>query len=156
MSRWNPQEPIDLVLSRTIIDESGCWLFQGRPNKNGYATVHKNLSVHRTSYEYFVGPIPGEMVVDHACHDPEICQLGGGCPHRRCVNPDHLRLLTTEENVRRAYSAYAERTHCKNGHEFVPENMYVQPNRSGRVCRLCMLKAQREYQERKKQNPVDA
>ncbi len=32
-----------------------------------------------------------------------------------------------------------EKTHCKNGHEFTPENTYIPPGRFHRKCRACML-----------------
>jgi hypothetical protein len=28
-------------------------------------------------------------------------------------------------------------THCRNGHEYTPENSYMNPHNSGRTCRIC-------------------
>jgi hypothetical protein len=54
------------------------------------------------------------------------------------VNPDHLEPVTHKENLMRGYTQarfHSEKTHCKNGHEFTPENTLqgvVQ-----RYCRAC-------------------
>jgi hypothetical protein len=32
---------------------------------------------------------------------------------------------------------HAAKTHCKNGHEFTPENTYIRPDNGGRQCRAC-------------------
>jgi hypothetical protein len=70
------------------------------------------------------GPIPPGLYVDHACHttDPD-CAGGPNCPHRRCVNPDHLELVTDDENRRRARNrqhqetqhAMTDNTHTEEG-----------------------------------------
>lgn len=41
---------------------------------------------HRVAYESLHGVIPAGMTVDHACFNT------------RCVNPDHLRLMSLAEN----------------------------------------------------------
>jgi hypothetical protein len=40
-------------------------------------------------------------------------------------------------------------THCKNGHEFTPENTYMRTKHGRRGCRACIAAAQRRYQARK-------
>lgn len=77
---------------RIAVDESGCWIWTGATT-TGYGSFkpqHDRPAVlaHRFSYELHVGPIPSDMEVDHVCHTP------------RCVNPDHLRLLTHADNSR--------------------------------------------------------
>lgn len=46
------------------------------------------VGAHRASWTHFFGPIPVGMTVDHVCRE------------RTCVNPDHLRLMTNEDNAR--------------------------------------------------------
>ena len=51
-----------------------------------------------------------------------------------CVNPGHIEAVTNQENVRRGAAAV---THCRNGHEFTPENTYLTPRDGYRQCRAC-------------------
>lgn len=48
------------------------------------------------------------------------------------------------------------KTHCKNGHEFTPENTAVKPYWHGvgahRVCRACAKEQKRAYNQRKKES----
>lgn len=44
----------------------------------------------------------------------------------------------------------AERTHCKNGHEFNEENTYIQPKSQKRCCRICQSN---RVKERRKTEP---
>lgn len=82
-----------------------CWLWVGASNPvNEYGTIHVrahpdtgqpiNAYVHRFSYEMHVGPIPPDMTIDHLCRN------------KKCVNPDHLEVVTREENSRRGAVAY--------------------------------------------------
>lgn len=70
-----------------------CWTWTGTKNK-GYAKIvygGKPRAVHRETYRMFNGQIPDGMVVMHKCDNPS------------CVNPLHLKLGTSEENVREAH-----------------------------------------------------
>lgn len=68
-----------------------CWLWTAGTNGRGYGIMgitrpRSTAYVHRLSYEHFHGPIPEGAEVAHACDV------------RRCVNPDHLSLMTHQEN----------------------------------------------------------
>lgn len=83
----------------------GCWKWN-RVNSgdDGYGTFRENgrkTKAHRYSYERTYGPIPDGAHLDHICHDPKTCKGGDTCPHRACVNPDHLAITTHASNCRR-------------------------------------------------------
>lgn len=68
-----------------------CWLWTGpvRSKKSHYGRFqigNKKVAAHRYSYELHVGPIPEGLYLDHICHNPP------------CVNPDHLRPVTSKQN----------------------------------------------------------
>lgn len=71
---------------------NGCWEWQGRIEKNGYARIRlensrERVLVHRLSYELTVGSIPkGKLVL----HD---------CDNRRCVRSSHLFIGTQKNNM---------------------------------------------------------
>ena len=88
---------------------------------------------------YYNGDIPADMVIDHLCHNPETCAGGDTCEHRRCVNPDHMQLVTASENNKKTVRVLKFRTHCKNGHELL-NNIYEYNSKQGkrRGCATCM------------------
>lgn len=129
-------------MSKIEVQPNGCWYWIGTITKDGYGvfSTGNNKLAHRVAYEHFIGEIPEDMHVDHLCHTADPTCLGGrGDPHRRCVRPECLEVVTPSENHRRgnAPSAInARKTHCDRGHEFTPENTY-RPKKGGRECRAC-------------------
>lgn len=111
-----------------LVDDNGCWLYQGKIDSHGYARYDDKL-VHRITYEDAFGPIPKGLEIDHLCRI------------RRCINPEHLEAVTHAENVRRGISGQVNRarmlarTHCARGHEWTPENTMQTPRQ--RKCRAC-------------------
>jgi hypothetical protein len=99
--------------------ETGCLLWRTRPHlKYVQVSWHgRSALAHRLVWEETHGPIPEGMTIEHTC--------GRG----RCMNVDHMTLLTRGDNVR-AY--YAKQETCKRGHA------YTGTNRQGwRVCNPC-------------------
>lgn len=77
------------------VDGAGCWNYNGYITKFGYAgkvrsSDGKAKSAHTVAYERKHGiMLPRRTALDHLCRN------------RRCINPDHLEVVTTAENVRR-------------------------------------------------------
>lgn len=65
---------------------SGCWLWEGAVQANGYGVAGRKLA-HRQSWEDHHGPIPEGMSVLHKCDV------------RSCINPDHMFLGTQQDNL---------------------------------------------------------
>ncbi|HKY57619.1 MAG TPA: HNH endonuclease signature motif containing protein [Aeromicrobium sp.] len=117
--------------ARFSVAASGCWEWNGYRDKGGYGRFSldgQSRLAHRVSYALFVGEIPEGLTLDHLCRN------------RCCVNPSHLEPVTQRINNIRGLgptSVNAHKTHCKRGHEFTPDNIYVHPTNGGRVCRIC-------------------
>ncbi len=116
---------------------SGCWLWIGHVNDNGYGLFHlngRNVRAHRFAYEHYRGPVPEGLDLDHLCRN------------RACCNPDHLEAVTRQINIKRG--AIGSKTHCVRGHEFTKENTGTRTERrhGGRYCRACA----REKEQRRR------
>lgn len=118
-----------------------CWEWIGELNKDGYGRflvkeTQKYWMVHRLALSLVGIRIPKNKVVDHICRN------------RKCVNPEHLRIVTPYENIMDERSLAMgrlnkEKTHCVRGHEFEKVGYYLiatspyKKDRTSRVCKEC-------------------
>lgn len=79
------------ALKGYIVDDSGCWIWQGTIGAGGYGVLKtqggKPDKAHRVSYRIHVGDFPIGAHVMHSCDNPP------------CVNPDHLTIGTRSANM---------------------------------------------------------
>lgn len=159
---WTPEERF--VKLHEVGDPEDCWEWQGPISSPGYAVLNLGkrhvpegvrpwVYAHRYSWEFYMGPIPEGLQVDHVCFN------------KRCVNPNHLDPVTPRENTRRAkhlalatqaqnFAHLAFRTHCPNGHELTVENTWYRGDSKTKRCRTCKREqttaCKRRIRERKK------
>lgn len=85
--------PLELIRFLNKVERnkrSGCWVWTGYKDENGYGqfkTRGRAHWAHRISFATFVRKIPKRKQVDHTCRNPS------------CVNPDHLCLLDHGKNA---------------------------------------------------------
>lgn len=113
-----------------------CWLWTAGLMPSGYGSTnygapdYRTGLAHRVSWELLRGPIPAGMHLDHLCRVT------------RCVNPDHLEIVTPWENTNRGYgwavagSYQRDKTHCPQGHAYDEANTHKGGKR--RTCRACL------------------
>lgn len=74
------------------VDKTGdCWLWTAGTNVGGYGYIRvkgKTVLAHRFSWQLAGGEVPVGRFIDHR-HT---------CP-KSCVNPNHLRVVTTKQNM---------------------------------------------------------
>lgn len=129
------------------IDENGCHIFDGCKGPKGYGHVRRKnpttgkwrtYPAHRWQWIEKHGDLPPDISVCHSCDNPP------------CINLEHLWIGTNKDNHNdkmakgRARGPNSYKTHCKNGHEFTPENTRQYAGR--RHCRTC----NREYMQRRR------
>ena len=139
---WQSIKPENLA-KHLLVDVAGCWLWQGKLLWNGYGYFvyeRRTTLVHRFLFEQALGPIPDGRNLDHLCRN------------RGCCNPAHLEIVTPRENSRRGLRGVLK-THCKNGHEYTTDNIFVNA-RGARECRECrrVKFAKRDEAKRLKNN----
>jgi hypothetical protein len=109
----------------------GCHLWTGTRDPDGYGMFYTNRA-HRAT-RWILGYQRGEPLAtdEWALHH---------CDNPPCVNPDHLyvgdSLQNVADRVRRGRSGKrGKSTHCPNGHEYTPENSFVEGTK--RKCVIC-------------------
>lgn len=102
----------------------GCWVWSGSTSREGYGRITRKVegkkkfyAAHRVAYFLVRGDIPEGLELDHTCHNGTGCPGGPDCPHRRCVNPDHLEPVTKLVNIARGQLGRGPRSTCRNGHD---------------------------------------
>lgn len=131
-----PPTEVDRFAAKIALTDSGCIVWLAGIAGAGYGHFHttqtpeqkaRDVYAHRWSYEHHVGPIPDGLHLDHLCRT------------RSCVNPSHLEPVTHAENTMRGIGfgpVNAAKTHCAQGHEYLPDNTYTDPL-GYRHCRTC-------------------
>jgi HNH endonuclease len=69
---------------------TGCLIWTGAVSERGCGQIQvgsRTFSAHRAAYELACGPIPNDFLVRRTCHNP------------LCVNPEHLKAGTYQDNV---------------------------------------------------------
>lgn len=132
---------------------TGCWNWTAYVQPNGYGVFgvgsrtdnsRRRVLTHRWSYEHFVGPIPAGLTIDHLCRN------------RRCVNPEHLQVVTYRTNLLRGdtiTARHAAATTCPQGHPYSEINTYVHPE-GERVCRTCHRERGRQAHDALRTDPA--
>lgn len=132
-------------MRQVTVQPDGCWYWTGRLTPNGYGR-HRirpgqpERVAHRIIYEHHHNaPVPDGMQLGHTCHDQALergeCDGGADCPHRRCVNPEHVEAQTPKENTLLSNHFQRRKERCPQGHEYTEENTARRHGR--RYCRAC-------------------
>lgn len=127
-----------------------CLIWEKSTRTNGYGQVWvdgKNQAAHRVAWQALYGEIPDGKILDHICHNEAAlkgeCE-GGNCEHRKCYNPNHLRLTTPQENTLAGLHAIDTRGGFKCGHEMIEAN--IMTRKSGhRECAECARQRSNKY-----------
>lgn len=101
---------IERLLANSVIDDephpelgSPCWIFIGCITQKGYGKMAFRIAgrlvsrlAHRVAYEAFKEvKLQPDETIDHLCRVPH------------CINPEHMDVVSSAENTRRARAAQA-------------------------------------------------
>ncbi len=119
---------------------------------------------YRWSYERARGPVPNGLQLDHLCRNPscirpdhleavtqQVNSKRGVHPWKKCPHGDSYKYaksrvcrVCNSQNRKAILRAtkpegwvpFARKTHCPAGHEYTPENIYM--DNGTRKCRICV------------------
>lgn len=146
-----PHDRVQRFYSRALMSPDGCYLYTVGTDEDWYGVTVtvtvapytiKSVRPHRFAYALRYGEIPEGKHISHLCGV------------KRCINPDHLIAVDRDEALYGSPRHNRNKTHCKHGHAFTPENTKIKVRPSGereRSCRECGRQWQRQYKRRGKQ-----
>ena len=125
---------------------SGCHVWIGSHDKDGYGLFSVDGRFRRAT-RWILGnargvPLSSNEWALHHCDNPP------------CVNPEHLYVGNSAQNVadrvRRGRSGKRPKPkHCRNKHEYTPDNVYFETGK--RQCLICRkAKLARRYEKEKR------
>lgn len=106
---------------------SDCIIWHKSFGTSGYGQVWhdgKLKRAHRVEWEKVNGKIPDGKVLDHLCRN------------KKCVNVEHLEIVTQSVNILRGLHSIDNKSHCPKGHPFIKENIMTRKN-GHRECAEC-------------------
>lgn len=89
LSPLRPKLTLEQRFWQKVRKTESCWEWGASTDSPGYGRVWvdgRMRPAHRVAWELTNGPIPDGMFLDHRCGN------------HRCVNPDHLRVVTPGQN----------------------------------------------------------
>ena len=98
----------------------GCWEWQAAKCRDGYGLFSianvRQYKAHRLMLELQGETVPSNMIVMHTCDNPS------------CVNPDHLRIGTVQENNQDKLTKNRQKgaVGSSNGRSLLSEELIVQ------------------------------
>lgn len=159
--RRTPKSVQDRFHTKYKIDPvTECWNWTAALTTNGYGKLThgskldgtlRTVSACRWIMEELHGPMADGYEPDHLCEN------------KLCVNPDHLEIVTWEENQRRRHLSYTSKRKryaynprrdatveaCFKGHIWVPEMTIIKKDGT-RKCRICTREVQKEWARKKR------
>lgn len=109
--RMTDQDLRDWIMSNHIVNETGCWIWNGGKNSAGYGCYGRNnrmYLVHRFSLENKIGRcLTTREDARHVCP---------GLPNRACYNPHHLDVGSRKENMQDMVRVGRSQPGVKNYH----------------------------------------
>lgn len=140
--QWGPKDwAIEDILVAAEVKTSGCWNWNRSKRVQSRGAAR---SVTRILYKHFVGD-----------EVPDGYFLNALCGNRECCNPFHRKPMAPSEALAlkagNKTGMWSTKTHCKNGHEFTPENTVWQKDirKAGGLSRFCRECRNQRFRDRR-------
>ena len=142
-NQFIPPAAAERAFTKFTVSPDGCFISTYSVASHGYAQIgwgnkadgHGGTTAHRAAWVHVNGQISDGMTIDHQCKN------------RRCVNVEHLRLLSNFDNGRRTFGRDWELGQCANGH---PDSELVTTSRGRLECGICRKDWHRRYDAKRK------